>query len=75
MDPPQLQYKHECVPYMLAQDKVAQLSLQVEETQFQQYASKVMDEVRGRGGPLKPLIAAAKEGAGIISSSSGEFPN
>jgi hypothetical protein len=39
-------------------------TMQVEETQFQQYASKVVDEVQERGGPLKPLVAAAKEGAG-----------
>lgn len=40
--------------------------MQVEETQFQQYASKMMNEVREREGPLKPLLAAAKEGAGIL---------
>lgn len=41
-------------------------SSQVEETQFQQYAKKVISEAKERGAPLKPLISASKKGAGIV---------
>lgn len=37
---------------------------QVEEEQFQQYADTLISEAKARGAPVKPLVTAARAGAG-----------
>lgn len=41
-------------------------TLQVEEAQFQQYASKLTSEVKARGAPIRPLQETAKKPAGQV---------
>ena len=38
--------------------------MDVEEDQFQQYALKVIEEAKARGGRLYPLLQVAKQGIG-----------
>lgn len=42
--------------------------LKVEEDQFQQYASQVIEETKSKGSSLYPLKKASKRGSGTIAN-------